>query len=180
MGETTEHPNLAGIDAVRTGEATPQQARHVAECEKCRPALDELSALAGTLGGLQPKKISVPAEVDRAILDGAGKRIRRPWKRYLLPVSAAAAVLLAVSVTLLLTTGSAPDLAQNKEMMAGRPQDLDGDGRVTILDAFLLARTIQSGRKPNPEWDVNHDGLFNQDDIDQIAATAVSLDGRGD
>lgn len=59
--------------------------------------------------------------------------------------------------------------------------DLDGSGRVDILDAFLVARSIAAGAGAsgalNPAWDVTGDGAVDRRDVDAVAAAAVSLGG---
>ena len=65
-------------------------------------------------------------------------------------------------------------------MEAGRSSgnvvaDLDHNGRIDILDAFALARCIQSGDVRPEIADLNNDGQLNQRDVDLIAMTAVTL-----
>ncbi len=52
--------------------------------------------------------------------------------------------------------------------------DLDRSGRVTILDAFALARQLDSGSSPAAS-DFNGDGLIDRGDVDAIAMLAVRL-----
>ena len=56
-----------------------------------------------------------------------------------------------------------------------RKGDFDGDGRVDILDAFALARHLESAHKPKDKWDMNGDGIVDRADVDRIAMAAVSL-----
>src|SRR5258705_13172260 len=51
--------------------------------------------------------------------------------------------------------------------------------RVTILDAFSLARQIKHGSKIDPTWDINRDGTIDQKDVDALAAQAVALPKGG-
>ena len=51
--------------------------------------------------------------------------------------------------------------------------DVDLNGSVDILDAFAMARQIRSGR--DKSYDINHDGRFDQLDIDIVAREAVKL-----
>jgi hypothetical protein len=53
--------------------------------------------------------------------------------------------------------------------------DLNANGELDILDAYLLARRLDSGRTPSPASDANADGQINQADVDWIAARAVAL-----
>ncbi|HSV99962.1 MAG TPA: dockerin type I domain-containing protein [Sedimentisphaerales bacterium] len=59
---------------------------------------------------------------------------------------------------------------------AERRLDLDGNGRVDILDAFRLAKGIESRGPTTAEWDVNGDGRIDRDDVDDVAFAAVRLD----
>ena len=56
--------------------------------------------------------------------------------------------------------------------------DLDGNGRVNILDAFVLARHVESAAVPRGQWDLNGDGLVDRNDVDLVAMAAVALNGR--
>jgi hypothetical protein len=51
--------------------------------------------------------------------------------------------------------------------------------RVTILDAFSLARQLKAGGKIDKSWDVNGDGAIDQADVDAIAQRAVALPKGG-
>jgi hypothetical protein len=51
--------------------------------------------------------------------------------------------------------------------------------RVTILDAFSLARQLKAGKTPDKSWDVNQDGRVDQADVDALAARAVALPKGG-
>lgn len=53
--------------------------------------------------------------------------------------------------------------------------DLTGDGVIDVLDAFALARAIESGATPDPAWDLTRDGVIDESDVDAIARAAVSL-----
>lgn len=58
-------------------------------------------------------------------------------------------------------------------------KDVDGNGRVNILDAFALARTVEgnqsTGRFETAELDQNGDGVVNLDDVNSIAMSVVML-----
>ncbi len=54
------------------------------------------------------------------------------------------------------------------------PDDLNGDGRVDIVDAYLMARALERGRSERG-WDRNRDGKVDRGDVDRIAFAAVSL-----
>ena len=129
----------------------------------------------------------ISAEVDRAILDRAIQHFDRlefsKTKQHLIrwsvvwKVAAAAAVIIfAFSLDLTLK----PEVQEEPEMsrMAiskGANFDIDNNGRVDILDAFMLARRIESENYNEKQFDINNDGLVNRDDIDKIAMAAVRL-----
>ena len=54
------------------------------------------------------------------------------------------------------------------------PKDINKDGQVDILDAFMLASRIQTGAIEE-NWDINGDGQVNQADVEEISAFAVRL-----
>ena len=137
----SEHLDLLDLDAVRAGDADPARAAHALACAECRAEVERLRGLAATLA---PIPVAVPDAVRTRIL----KR-RRPW----LGAAAAAAMLLALTATLLIPRSRKPDL----------------------VDAYLLAMEIREGRGR----DVNGDGVVDQRDVDELALRAVSLGGSG-
>jgi hypothetical protein len=54
--------------------------------------------------------------------------------------------------------------------------DIDRNGRVDILDAFKLAKHIESAGSTETKWDINGDGLIDRSDVDVVALAAVRLD----
>jgi hypothetical protein len=58
-------------------------------------------------------------------------------------------------------------------------EDLNHDGRVDILDAFQLARQLQTGQKPAAGLDLNGDGVVDWHDVEVLATRAVQLDKGG-
>ena len=53
--------------------------------------------------------------------------------------------------------------------------DIDGDGRLDILDAFALARHLETRADLDARDDINHDGHVDQDDVAALARAAVAL-----
>ncbi len=53
--------------------------------------------------------------------------------------------------------------------------DFDRDGRVTVLDAYLVARGVRDGTV-DPAWDADASGTVNLSDADAIAQLAVLLE----
>jgi len=58
-------------------------------------------------------------------------------------------------------------------------EDLNGDGKVDILDAFMLAKKLQGAPSSDLQLDVNGDGVIDRRDVESIAAHAVSLEKKG-
>ena len=136
----SEHLDLLSLDAARTG---PRPA-HLDACAECRTQFDALRSLETRLA---PPKIEVPAFVRARIL-----KPRRRW----MPFAAAAAIFLAVAA---LWMSPKPD-----------PRDLDGNGKVDIVDAYLLASGLKDG-------DVNGDGVVDRRDAEALAREVVSIGG---
>ena len=142
--------------------------------DKPPPVDDQLDlppALADRLAGLYAPRIFVPPAADEQLLTGARSRFaavrrrRLVWQR-VVPWTAAAAVLLAaVLIYQPGAAGPAPPLAG----------DVDHNGRVDILDAFTVARHLETVAALQAQWDVTGDGAVDQRDVDAIAYLAVSL-----
>ena len=120
----------------------------------------------------------VPAEIDRAVLDRAGQHLIRPQRRrpVLRWVASAAAVAAVIILTFSLNLTKEPRFSTDSSGRAEAQADIDQNGRVDILDAFTLARHIESASRPELKLDINGDGLVNRDDVDLVAFAAVRLD----
>ena len=170
-----------------------------------QPQVDTPEGLKEDLRALFGRAPAVPQHVDEVIRAQAQERLarpsRRPILRWLWPVATAAAVLLIV-----MWPGQihhdVPAPGRSLKKMADRhkatshegtpyaaveavpPQpvagDVDGSGKVDVLDAFALARRIQGHESLKPEWDVTGDGRIDGSDVDAIAKEAVSLSRRDD
>jgi hypothetical protein len=128
-------------------------------------------------------KFAIPPEVDRSILDKANEQFApRHWGHHILRhisiwrVAAAAAVII-FAFSLNLTQKPGPTTNQSL-LVEVRAVDIDRNGRVDILDAFKLARHIESTELIEKEWDINGDGLVNSSDVDMVASAAVRLPTR--
>jgi len=151
------------------------------------PKLGIPAGLHEDLRGLFNSGLSVPAEVDRAIIDVAHRLLirsgrRHPWPRWA-AVAAAAAAVIIFAVVLETRFSRVSDTNSTSDKSAWAPEaaksglagDIDGNGRVNILDAFKLARRIESAGATEGKWDINGDGLVNRDDVDFVAFAAVRL-----
>ncbi len=152
--------------------------------------------LSEDLNTLFKPQFSVPPEVDRAIIDKAHQHlIPKHWRdRIFRHISlwriAAAAAVIIFAFSLNLTQKPGPSTSRTVFVKA-QAVDIDRNGRVDILDAFKLARHIESAgptdRNLSPVssrgqalrkqgWDINGDGLVDRNDVDLVALSAVRLD----
>ncbi len=152
--------------------------------------------LSEDLNTLFKPQFSVPPEVDRAIIDKAQQQlIPKHWRHRIFHhisiwrVAAAAAVII-FAFSLNLTQKPGPTTTSSF-IVEAQAVDIDENGRVDILDAFKLARHIESADRTKTnlspvsstgqalrkqEWDINGDGLVDRNDVDLVALSAVRLD----
>jgi hypothetical protein len=143
--------------------------------------------LSEDLNTLFKPQFSIPPEVDRIALDRAYQHLtEKHWSyRILRHISiwrlAAAAAVIIFAFSLNLTQKPGPTTRQSV-LVEARAVDIDRNGRVDILDAFKLARYVESAGHTEKSlslrkqgWDVNGDGLVNGNDVDLVASAAVRL-----
>lgn len=139
------------------------------------PNLEAPQGLMNDLKTLYGPQSAIPPAVDEAVLARARRemvrrRRRRLALRWARPPAAAAALIL----WFVASPFSTPDVAPRSMEVAA--QDIDGNGRLDILDALALARNIQTDRTADQPWDFNGDGVIDRHDVDTVAQSAVSLD----
>ena len=133
------------------------------------------------LNTLFEPQFSVPPEVDRSIIDKAHQHlIPRHWRhRVFRHISlwrfAAAAAVIIFAFSLNLTQEPGPSTSRTV-LVKAQAIDIDRNGRVDILDAFKLARHIETADRTDKKWDINEDGVVNRKDVDLVALAAVRLD----
>ena len=138
--------------------------------------------LVAALKQLQPRRLFVPPSVDDAVLKVARRHLTKPEstrfrsfrKWSLWPGFATACVLLAALAWIVTKQVWTP----HDQTIFAR-EDLNRDGRVDILDAFQLARQLESGPKPAEALDLNGDGMVDRRDAEIIAAHAVKMTKGG-
>ena len=132
----------------------------------------------------------VPSEIDNAILADArrhfeqhGPATLRParrrrvsawqWTAIASTVAAACVVLFALRPPQPNQESSVADRSDASPLDDELRSDVDQNGRVDILDAFVMARQLRDGS--GEARDFNHDGRFDDLDIDFVAREAVKL-----
>ena len=123
----------------------------------------------------------VPADIDRLILSSARAAIvRRGRMRLALRWCGGAAAAAAVLFLAIRFYPRPPIPAQpSPSVAAASGEDLNGDGKVDMLDAYLLARRIELKQQTTPAMDFNKDGIVDRKDADLIALDAVKLKPEG-
>lgn len=122
--------------------------------------------------------IAVPPEVDEFILSGARRSFHHRRRRWLLVrrvgAAVAAAAVLVIAVKVFVPTRTAPSpVAFSQRPQLAQAADVNHDGRVDIVDAYIVARKIAHHEPLDPAWDINGDGVIDQKDVDLIANMAV-------
>jgi Dockerin type I domain len=165
--------------------------------------LDAPPKLVAALRQLPNEPLFVPPTLDEALMKAArhhldqDERKRPGWIR-LIPwtvatAGLAAAVLLAYPhATQFLGFGQSKKAVRRgwenpidsgiqpqAKGLANAREDLNRDGTVDILDAFILAKKLQGAPSSDPRLDMNGDGVIDRRDVETIAAHAVSLEKRG-
>lgn len=120
----------------------------------------------------------VPAELDDRVLfvarNGFARRLRT---RMILRRTAAAGGAVAAAIALFFGVQAMRPVQVGAPVAASRVVgDVNGDGRVDIVDALALARRVESGGGAPRKWeDLDHDGKVTPADVEQVAQLAVKL-----
>lgn len=143
---------------------SPHELNHEPDAPKLRQALRECRS----------PVIFVPPQIDDAILAQARQHLAtiRPetgswWRPGRLALAAGLAVIGTAAGILVLAS---------RERTPADTADLNRDRRIDILDAFALARQLESG---HATLDVNGDGTVDRQDIEALAGRAVALPKGG-
>lgn len=137
-----------------------------------QPELNAPPKLLAALHRSSRKPVFVPGFVDEKILTASRRHLeatRQSW--FALPrlLMATATVVIAVGLPWWLVN----TFQGSPSRLAG---DVNQDGRVDILDAFALARCLNSNPSACNKHDINGDGIIDQRDVDVLAARAVRLE----
>jgi len=113
----------------------------------------------------------IPTQIDHAILGRARSEYRgrrRMWvgtRWAAIALATAAMVTIAIRLLTPVVEGNKPQLAHLG--------DVNHDKKVTILDAYIVARHIARHEPLDKAWDVNGDGVVDQKDVELLASMAV-------
>lgn len=126
---------------------------------------------------MQPIPDALRREVMHQAKIGLGN-VRRSWRWGGLGVVAAAAMVI-FGFQFLLQQLAKPDRSPSTTtpQQIAKRNDIDGNGRIDILDAFALAKRVEGNSKIDPAWDFNADGAVDRKDVDAVAQIAVQLNG---
>lgn len=114
-------------------------------------------------------------------------RLPRPVRRwrYIVAVTGSVCAALLVFGFMQLGTHDRFDQTAKLQMQADtlpdadtrNPKDIDENGTVDILDAYVMARRLQTNEHDEAlnKWDFNSDGQLDEDDIQMVALEAVML-----
>jgi hypothetical protein len=129
---------------------------------------------AADLKAIYGSKRSIPSAIDNAVLGEARSHLAKKHSRLKFArwaVSAAAAAVIVFAFVLNFDGNKTKPMAEASAIK----EDIDRNGRVDILDAFVLARRVESGGAVDLKLDINGDGIVDHKDIDAVAARAVRL-----
>lgn len=134
-------------------------------------------SLADDLKELYGAAPPVPPALDDAIIEGARRHETAPpsGRRRLRLGGAAAAAAVLLGVAMFVQSYWRGDPSLDREPEGRVAADIDGSGRVDILDAFRLQLLLESGGSPEGRHDVDGDGRFTTEDVQLVAARAVEL-----
>jgi len=136
---------------------------------RLKAALSDLFSAAPAIG----------REVDERILGAVRQqaigRNRMRWAiRYAIGSVAAAAAMLVIAIK---TSHHDQPVVNDPSAAVASAEDVNHDGKLDILDAYLMARKVAARESLSGEWDFNHDGVVDTKDVDVVAFGAVKLKG---
>lgn len=139
-------------------------------------------AFTNALQQLEKERVFIPPSVDERILARAQEQIRRAARRQRRRQVATRVLALAACIAFLAWIAATNIFRPGRQQAnSGRnlPEDVNGDGRVDILDAFELARVIERGNPLPSKADLNGDGRVDSADVEIIARHSVSIEKGG-
>ncbi|MHC4909917.1 MAG: dockerin type I domain-containing protein [Planctomycetota bacterium] len=140
----------------------------------------ELEALAGAAPTVPPARDAVMRDVIHDHFERPAGEVPSPrWNwRYVAGVAAFGAVAAVIGLSLTVV----PVLQRPRSVDTAAPVvlagDVDGSGRVDMLDAFAIARSVAASEFLAAH-DVNGDGVIDDRDVQHVARLAVDLGDLG-
>ena len=135
--------------------------------------LDLPEGLRRAMADLHAPSRGIPPHIDHAVLSRA--RVAHPARRRLWVGTRWAAIALAAAAMVTVAIRLLPPVLNHSPSPLAVAGDVNHDNKVNILDAYIVARHIARHEPLDRAWDVNGDGVVDQKDVDQIAATAVTV-----
>lgn len=163
-------------------------------------AIEEVEQISKLFRDVKPNRSDILESIDHVVLSHIrqkSREIRRERKlvplfsRYKWAAAGVMTVLVSVASFHLVLKMEKPTedfLKDNatqileektKIIPAQIAKDIDGNGRVNIIDAYIMDRRLMSGVAMPKKMDLNGDGNIDHEDINTIVKTAVSS-GRGE
>jgi hypothetical protein len=187
-----EKPSIAQLDAYRTSEEHDALLNNDIIGPLDKQVIDDLNRISELFRQARPDHGEIPESVDDIVLGHIkekGREIRRARKivrlfpRWEWAAAAVMGVLVCVvSFYLFFRPDRSVNTAFNKniELMSAEqsPKDLDGNGRIDIIDAYIIDRRLASGDAMPEKMDLNGDGNINHADMVAIVNSAVSVRRR--
>lgn len=148
------------------------------------PELKLPQALVNDLRAALAGKVHIPQQVDAQVWSAARQcwlrqRRRTAVRWFQAGAASAAAIALAVWLSWPTSRSAAPTpSAPPARLAAATCPSFDRSRKASILDAFTLAKSLERHAALDASWDLNQDGVVDRQDVDVIAARAVSLNER--
>jgi hypothetical protein len=181
MADNQAHPTWGEIDAVRTGEGSPEHRRHVDSCSTCQAALTRITSLASDLSSAAAP-FEIPADIDARILWNARKHAQAARKAAHPVHRRLSGTRWAIAAALILTLGAVGlwQRVRVAPMQVARisADDIDRNGKIDIRDAFVLAKAIENKSDADLAREIEGEEL-DAGDVDRIARKAVMLGRHG-
>lgn len=184
--------SIADLEAYRTGEEQDIISNDESMGLLDKQVIEDLDKISKFFSQARPDADNIPESVDNIILGHVkekSREIRRARKvvrlfpRWKWAAAAVMGVLVCVISFNLIFRSEISENNTFKDniapMSAEISKDIDGNGRVDIIDAYILDRRLTSGDSMPQKLDLNGDGYINHEDMVAIANSAVSLGRRG-
>src|SRR6266850_6975654 len=143
------------------------------------PRLELPKQLRDALENYSNQRVFVPPDVDAKVIEKATAHLRKQRPRRVLSRghwwAAAAVVAALLLLSFLFSNSQRRRNGQEISAVAVNPADIDGNGKVDIFDACILARALKETTPPR-QGDVNGDGIIDAADVAAIAHRAVQLE----